>query len=484
MDASECSKLSDGIEAPLWMFWKRRRYVVVFMAFFGFFNVYSMRVNLSVAIVAMTELREVMSENRTLGYEQNFDWSSSIQGYVLSSFFYGYVFTQVLGGYMSNKFGGTNVFGVGIGATALLTLLTPIAAQAGVGYLIAVRVLEGFFEGVTFPCSHAIWSRWAPPSERSRMASIASTGAFAGTVVTMPVSGLLVNASGWESVFYFFGLVACVWYIAWLFIVRRSPEDDEHISAREKAFIVQTLKRSEGEPENTRHPWKKMLTSKAVISMSIASFTEDWGYYTLLTGLPTFLKTVLGFDLQASGFISALPYLLMGILLSYAGYLADWLQIRGHLTTTQVRKYFTCGGFLAQLVCMMVGAWVLSPIPTIICVTIAVGMGGVAWNGYLVNPLDLSPKSAGVLMGIANGFATIAGVISPIVSGYITTNNSENEWRLVFYITAGIYVIGTLIYWVWGSGQLQPWSVEVSEQSKQSMNQNDGTVMSEIYKVT
>ncbi|XP_058461958.1 sialin-like isoform X2 [Malaya genurostris] len=456
------------------MFWRRRRYVVVFMTFLGFFNVYSLRVNLSVAIVAMTELRRFELENGTFEFEREFDWSSSVQGYVLSSFFYGYVFTQVLGGYMSNKFGGTNVFGVGIGVTAFLTLLTPLAARAGVGYLIAVRVLEGLFEGVTFPCSHAIWSRWAPPSERSRMASIASTGAFAGTVVTMPLSGLLVNALGWESVFYFFGVVACAWYVTWILIVRRSPEDDKRISVREKAFIVQTLNRNEGEREDVRHPWKQMLSSRAVISMSIASFTEDWGYYTLLTGLPTFLKTVLGFDLQESGFISALPYLLMGILLSIAGYLADWLQIRGFLTTTQVRKYFTCGGFLTQLICMMLGAWILNPIPTIICVTIAVGMGGVAWNGYLVNPLDLSPKSAGVLMGIANGFATIAGVISPIVSGYITTNNSEDEWRLVFYITAGIYVIGTLIYWMWGSGQLQSWSVEVREQRKNQQMKETG----------
>ncbi|XP_053684271.1 sialin-like [Sabethes cyaneus] len=464
MDATECSKLSDGVKGALWMFWKRRRYVVVFMAFLGFANVYTLRVNLSVAIVAMTELRDVVYENGTIGHAQTFAWSSSMQGYVLSSFFYGYVFTQVLGGYLSNKFGGTNVFGIGIGGTAILTLLTPVLTSVGVGWLIAIRVLEGFFEGVTFPCSHAFWSRWAPPSERSRMASIASTGAFAGTVVVLPISGVLVSAWGWTSVFYFFGAVACIWYVAWIIIVRRSPEDDRYISEQEKNFIIQTLKRTEGDSENTQHPWREMLTSKAVISMSIASFTEDWGYYTLLTGLPTFLKSVLGFDLQKSGFISALPYLVMGILLSYAGYVADWLQIRGYLTTTQVRKYFTCGGFTVQLICMMVGAWILSPTPTIICITIAVGFGGVAWNGYLVNPLDLSPKSAGVLMGISNGFATIAGVISPIVSGYITTNNSENEWRLVFYITAGIYVIGTLIYWVWGSGELQPWSVEAREQ--------------------
>lgn len=55
-------------EPLTWMFWKKRRYIVVILAFFGFFNVYSLRVNLSVAIVAMTENRTIQYDNGTVGY--------------------------------------------------------------------------------------------------------------------------------------------------------------------------------------------------------------------------------------------------------------------------------------------------------------------------------------------------------------------------------------------------------------------------------
>lgn len=55
-------------EPLTWMFWKKRRYIVVVLAFFGFFNVYSLRVNLSVAIVAMTENRTVDYGNGTKGH--------------------------------------------------------------------------------------------------------------------------------------------------------------------------------------------------------------------------------------------------------------------------------------------------------------------------------------------------------------------------------------------------------------------------------
>lgn len=38
------------------------------------------------------------------------------------------------------------LFGIGVGATAILTLVTPVAANWSIWALIAVRVIEGFFE--------------------------------------------------------------------------------------------------------------------------------------------------------------------------------------------------------------------------------------------------------------------------------------------------------------------------------------------------
>lgn len=98
------------------------------------------------------------------------------------------------------------VFACGIFVTSLLTLLTPLAATTGYTTLIIVRIIEGICEGVTFPCIHAVWSRWAPPKERSRMASIAYAGTYAGTVIAMPASGMLADSLGWESLFYVFGM--------------------------------------------------------------------------------------------------------------------------------------------------------------------------------------------------------------------------------------------------------------------------------------
>jgi len=39
-----------------------------------------------------------------------------------------------------------------------------------------IRVIQGLFEGVTYPAAHGIWRWWAPPLERSTLATITFTG--------------------------------------------------------------------------------------------------------------------------------------------------------------------------------------------------------------------------------------------------------------------------------------------------------------------
>jgi ACS family sodium-dependent inorganic phosphate cotransporter len=115
-------------DAPLF---KRKRYLVCLLAFFGLFNIYALRINLSLAIIPMAE---------------HFGWDSKQNGVVLSSFYYGYLVTQVIGGVWARKYGGNLLFGAGVFATAILTILTPLAASWSIYAMIAVRVVIGLFE--------------------------------------------------------------------------------------------------------------------------------------------------------------------------------------------------------------------------------------------------------------------------------------------------------------------------------------------------
>lgn len=69
-----------------------------------------------------------------------------MQGYVLSSFFYGYVITQIPFGILSKKYGARLFLGIGMLVNSVFGLLVPIAAEHGIGWLIAVRFIQGLGE--------------------------------------------------------------------------------------------------------------------------------------------------------------------------------------------------------------------------------------------------------------------------------------------------------------------------------------------------
>ena len=79
-------------------------------------------------------------------------------GWVLGAFFYGYLITQVPGGWLAERIGGKWIYGIGILMTAILTLLTPLAADLSVWALVALRVAEGFFEVHTCSCTSIVYN--------------------------------------------------------------------------------------------------------------------------------------------------------------------------------------------------------------------------------------------------------------------------------------------------------------------------------------
>lgn len=199
----------------------------------------------------------------------------------------------------------------------------------------------------------------------------------------------------------YLGVIGIIWFILWWSIVAESPIEDRYITKEELNYIKESLG-NDGRNRRIKHPWKSFLTSGPVWAIVVSHFSENWGFYTLLTQLPKFLKgnsikminqylkfllkfnqtDVLDFDMGNTGIMAAIPYLAMTIMLQFAGQWADWFREKGILTTTQVRKIFNCGAFLAQTIFMLATAFWLSKIGAMICLTTAVGFGAFAWAGF------------------------------------------------------------------------------------------------------
>ncbi|GFX74618.1 hypothetical protein TNCV_1158351 [Trichonephila clavipes] len=295
------------------------RYVLTFLTFLGLGIQYTQRVNLNVTMVAMVnstsiaagKLNETTSDecpniftaaNVTKEYpEGKYTWSPSTQGVILGAFYYGYVFTPLLGGRLSELLGAKWLLGGGIFFTSLLTLITPMAAELGVGVMVALRVIVGAAQGVNSASMYAMFSRWAPTHERSRLLSICTIGQHVGTIITMPTSGFLIQynvGGGWPSVFYLFGIIGCLWFLFWVALVYNTPAEHPRISKAELVYIQQHLPQTSAERKSRPIPWGKILRSRAVWAVTIAKFSGTWGFTCLLTKLPAYLADVLHFPIQ------------------------------------------------------------------------------------------------------------------------------------------------------------------------------------------
>jgi len=329
--------------------------------------------------------------------------------------------------------------------------------------LIALRVLEGIGEGVTFPSMHALLSCWIPPLERSRAVTFIYSGAQLGTVIAMPLSGYLCDhgfADGWPSAFYVFGAAGCLWAFAWFVLCHNSPSAHPQISLCELRYI-ETLMEFRESSAKLPVPWMKIATSPPFWACAAAHFANNWGYYTLLTCLPKYMHDVLQFDMTQNGVLSGLPYVAGCLMTIGGGQLADWLRVSHRLQTGSVRKLFCAAGSLIPGVLLVaVGFLGCSRILIVSAVIIAVGFCGLATSGFGANHLDMAPMYAGTLMGLSNTLATIPGFLGPQVVGALTYHQSTRaQWEKVFYIAAAIYCFGTTMFVVFGSGTLQDWAM-------------------------
>ncbi|XP_055713391.1 sialin [Phlebotomus papatasi] len=461
----------------------KARHLLGLMGFLGFANVYAMRVNLSVAIVAMVNHTAIPEQNTTNlddvcpapGNDTDngpvlngeFAWDESTQGIVLGAFFYGYVLTQIPGGRLAETVGGKMIYGIGVLITAIFTFLTPIAAYWSLPALVIVRVIEGMGEGVTFPAMHAMLAKWIPPLERSKFAAVVYAGANFGTIISLPLSGWLCSLDfldGWPLAFYLFGALGVVWFIFWMYLVYNSPSQHPRISPQEKHYIQRSLQRLDDELLDTTGdnsiPWRSILTCLPMWAILVTQCGQAWAFYTLLTELPTYMDNILHFGINANAVLSSLQYLTAWIFGIGSSIVADWILAKGWLSQKNSYKLWNSVASIVPSIGLVGVAWVGCNWK--LAMLMLAGFGafqGAVYPGNQMNHITLSPRYAGTMLGITNAAGNTCGFLAPYIIGSIIKGSETlSTWRGVFYLAAVLNVSGNFFYLLFASADEQPWS--------------------------
>jgi ACS family glucarate transporter-like MFS transporter len=361
-------------------------------------------------------------------------------GYILSAFAWAYVLGQIPGGALLDRFGSKKIYTAALVLWSGFTLLQGFAGiwsgLAAAVALFVMRFMVGLAESPSFPANARIVAAWFPGPERGTASAIFNSAQYFSLVAFAPLMGWLAHSFGWRSVFVVMGgvgIVAAFFFVKFI----HSPVDHPKINKAEFDYIEAGGGLVRIEDKNTANgaafTWanvKQVLTNRMLLGVYLGQYCINVLTYFFVTWFPIYLVKERGLSIMQAGFTAALPALCGfagGIL---GGMISDGLLKKtGNLDIAR-KTPLLLGMVLATsiILCNFVEQeWLV-----IVIMAGAFFGKGVASLGWAV-VADTSPKEmAGVTGGIFNTFGNVAGIVTPIVIGYIVKGTGSFDGALIF----------------------------------------------------
>src|SRR5208282_2521542 len=197
-------------------------------------------------------------------------------GEVFSAFAYPYRLFQILGGWVSDRFGARRALTISAIIWASATLLTGLVGSLA-GMLFA-RVMLGFGEGATFPTATRAMSDWTPPGKRAFAQGITHSFARIGNALTPPLVVWLIALVTWRGSFVVLGIVSMIWAIAWGWYFRDNPSDHAAITSGE----LETLPHYATRAEKKKDPVPWLPLARRMLPVTAVYFCYGWTLWLYL----------------------------------------------------------------------------------------------------------------------------------------------------------------------------------------------------------
>jgi MFS family permease len=357
-------------------------------------------------------------------------------GWALTVFFWGYALFEIPGGWLGDRIGARKALTRVVVAWSIFTAAT--GWVTGLTSLLVVRFMFAAGEAGCFPNVARAFSGWLPSEGRARAQGIVWLAARWGGAITPPLVAALMHYISWRRTFELFALVGIVWSFFYYRWYRDSPEEHRGVNAAERALLT-------GRARGLAHgptPWRLFLRSRTVWLLWAQYMAINFGWPFYITWLPKYLIEARHLEVQKSAWLSSIPLGFGGFGCIIAGMLAAPIARRtGNLAWT--RKGF-------GMVACFGAAMGLLAFPFIENVHVAMFVMGLAsFSNDLLLPsawatcMDVGGRYAGTVSGSMNMMGNFMAGAATLSVPYILAQTNQN-WVVIFYIAAGIYLLGCL----------------------------------------
>jgi ACS family D-galactonate transporter-like MFS transporter len=366
---------------------------------------------------------------------KEFALSATIQGLILSAFFWTYSGCQIPGGWLVDRFGARRVLTV---ATVVWGGFQALAAAATSGVmLLLTRVGLGVFEAPFMPGASKLTAAWLPPNERSRGVTLIDSGAPLGSALGgLIISGLIIFLGSWRLAFLTMGVLTVVFGVVLWIVIRNRPREHAAVGEAELAVIEGTAAVAQPKP--------RPMSSRTFLAMVFGRIGWAMIFFGFVTWGPNYLAAARGMDIKGLG-LSTFAIFLAGTVGEIAsGILADRLQ-RNFSRDVSFKILFGISGVMS-LGCLLYLPYVANPIAAVcvLCVAVLFHLfGGLYWS----IPAMLAPaERIGLVGGVMNFAGTSSGISVPIIVGLLVDHTGGFDAVLQFFAACAlVYLVGSLL---------------------------------------
>jgi MFS family permease len=392
-----------------------RRWLVVALLAVASIVAYIDRVNLSVALI-------------DVDFKTFFGLSNTDRGLANSAFFWSYAALQIPAGWLVDRYCSKRPIAIGFAVWSILTAVTSLTT--GFSMLFAIRALLGVAEAVIHPASMR-WIRFNFPEKHRGLAiGLFMSGSKFGPAIGAVAAAWLIESHGWRAMFFILGAGALLWLIPWMLVVKKDRDTgsiDQSADAAAQAA--------------TEHvPMRRLFASPVLWGTIIGTFCYMYFVYFCMTWMPAYFNEARHLSLKSSSLYTTFSFAGMAIVAILGGWAADRLIARG-LDAVLVRKAFTITGFLLATTVLIGVAPVSLNVALFFSVLSLSGLGLATANYWALTQTLIPSGSIGRIVGIQNCAASLAGIVAPILTGWLVDSTHSFDAPIkavVIFIVIGV----------------------------------------------
>lgn len=394
---------------------KSYRWFIIVLAFLATIINYLDRTALSYAITPL---------------QQTYHLTNTDFGIIASAFGIGYLIMTVIGGVLVDKFGARKIW-------TFFAILWSIACASiglatGFAWLFIFRMLLGITEGPNFPALTRVAADWLPVKERARALALGLAAVPFASVIGAPFISQLVANVGWRLMFIVLGALGLIWAICWVSLFRNTPKESRFVNQEELAIIH----KEHGSLNQSKTSWRFMLSNRTLLINNYAFFAFGYLLFFAITWLPGYLEQTYHMQIKNVGWFLVAPWLLATLFILAGGVISDWLwQKTKSIRFSRSHIIWICQ--LLSVFCFIPLLFTHSIVVTACSITFGVAFGLMPNAAFYAINADLAFDRAGTSLGIMDAAFAIAGILAPLLTGWLAhiTGNFEGAILLMMTFT-------------------------------------------------